>query len=117
MDIIKQRHSIPGTMVFDGSLARHGYALNKMCFSFNEAQCRNEFVQDEEAYMHKFNLNEQQKQAIRKRNVLDLIKAGGHPYYLAKFAGIFKLDMQDIGAQQTGLSKQEFQAKLIQAGK
>ncbi|HQC97463.1 MAG TPA: protocatechuate 3,4-dioxygenase, partial [Aquabacterium sp.] len=41
--------------------------------------------------------------------------AGGNAYYLAKFAGIFGLDMQDIGAQQTGLTKAEFQAKLLAA--
>lgn len=26
---------IPGTTLFDGAQARKGYALNKMCFSFN----------------------------------------------------------------------------------
>ena len=35
----------------------------------------------------------------------------------AKFAGIFKLDMQDIGAQQTGMTKDEFKAMLVAAGK
>ena len=44
--------------------------------------------------------------------MLQLLAAGGHAYYLAKFAGIFGLDMQDIGAQQTGMSKEEFRAKL-----
>ena len=28
---------IPGTTLFDGRQARKGYALNRMCFSFNEA--------------------------------------------------------------------------------
>ena len=27
---------IPGTTLFDGAQARKGYALNKMCFSFND---------------------------------------------------------------------------------
>ena len=49
--------------------------------------------------------------------MLALIAAGGNAYYLAKFAGIFGLDMQDIGAQQTGMSKQAFQAKLVAAGR
>jgi hypothetical protein len=48
--------------------------------------------------------------------VLQLIAAGGNAYYLAKFAGIFGLDMQDIGAQQTGMTKDEFKAKLLAAG-
>ena len=106
---------IPGTTLFDGTQARKGYALNKMCFSFNEAANRAAFVADEEAYCTKYGLNEQQRAAIRARNVLALIAAGGNAYYLAKFAGIFGLDMQDIGAQQTGMTKEAFQAKLAAA--
>ena len=103
---------IEGTTPFDGDMARKGYALNKMCFSFNSAENRAEFKSDEEAYMAKYQLTEAQKAAIRSRQVLTLIAAGGNAYYLAKFAGIFGLDMQDIGAQQTGMSKDEFKAKL-----
>jgi protocatechuate 4,5-dioxygenase alpha chain len=107
---------IPGTTLFDADQAKKGYALNKMCFSFNSADCRKEFQADEEAYMRKYGLNEQQTSAIRAKNVLQLIAAGGNAYYLAKFAGIFKLDMQDIGAQQTGMTKEQFKAKLVAAG-
>ena len=107
---------IPGTTPFDGEQAQKGYALNKMCFSFNSAGNRAEFQADEEAYMRKYDLNETQAAAIRARNVLQLIAAGGNAYYLAKFAGIFKLDMQDIGAQQTGMTKDQFKAKLVAAG-
>jgi protocatechuate 4,5-dioxygenase alpha chain len=103
---------IPGTTPFDGAQARKGYPLNKMCYSFNSAANRAEFLANEDAYMTKYGLNEQQRAAIRARNVLNLIAAGGNAYYLAKFAGIFGLDMQDIGAQQTGVTKAEFQAKL-----
>lgn len=106
---------IPGTTPFDGEQAKKGYALNKMCFSFNDEVNREAFLADEEAYMKKFGLNEQQAAAIRARNVLQLIEAGGNAYYLAKFAGIFKLDMQDIGAQQTGMTKEEFKAMLVAA--
>ena len=108
---------IPGTTPFDGEQAQKGYALNKMCFSFNTAENRAAFLQDEEAYMRKYSLTEPQAAAIRAKNVLQLIAAGGNAYYLAKFAGIFGLDMQDIGAQQTGMTKEEFRAKLVAAGK
>lgn len=107
---------IPGTTVFDGVQARKGYALNKMCFSFNDAANRAAFLADEEAYCTRYNLNAEQRDAIRSRNVLKLIAAGGNAYYLAKFAGIFGLDMQDIGAQQTGVTKEEFKARLLAAG-
>jgi protocatechuate 4,5-dioxygenase alpha chain len=107
---------IPGTPIFDGAQARKGYALNKMCFSFNEAANRKAFLADEEAYMRKYGLNDAQKAAIRARNVLQLIEAGGNVYYLAKFAGIFGLGVQDIGAQQTGMSLDDFKAHLVAQG-
>ena len=104
---------IPGTTIFDGDQARKGYALNKMCMSFNEAANRAEFLRDENAYCARFGLSAGQRAAISHRNVLELLAAGGNIYYLAKFAGIFGLDVQDIGAQQTGVSKAEFQAMLL----
>ncbi len=103
---------IPGTTLFDGAQARKGYALNKMCFSFNDAANRAAFLADPEGYCTRYGLNDEQRAAIRAKNVLQLIAAGGNVYYLAKFAGIFGLDVQDIGAQQTGMSKDAFKAKL-----
>jgi len=104
-----------GTSIFDGRQAMKGYALNKMCYSFNSAQNREEFLRDEDGYCRKFALNAEQRSAVRNRNVLELIEAGGNIYYLAKFAGIFGLTVQDVGAQQTGMSVQEFKAKLVAA--
>ncbi|MFO1314444.1 MAG: protocatechuate 4,5-dioxygenase subunit alpha [Burkholderiales bacterium] len=111
------KQTIPGTTMFDGAQARKGYALNKMCYSFNAADNREAFVRDEDAYCAKFGLDEAQRAAIRHRNVLELLAAGGNIYYLAKFAGIFGLDVQDVGAQQTGMSKEAFKAKLVEAGR
>lgn len=113
----KQKRVIPGTTIFDGDQARKGYALNKMCFSFNSADNRAEFLKDKEAYCAKFHLTDTQRDAVLSLNVLQMIAAGGNAYFLAKLGGIFGLDMQDIGAQQTGMTKEAFQAKLIAAGK
>ncbi|HVO46284.1 MAG TPA: protocatechuate 4,5-dioxygenase subunit alpha [Steroidobacteraceae bacterium] len=107
-----QPGAIPGTTFFDGLQARKGYALNRMCFSFNDAANREAFRRDEESYCDRFGLNGQQRDAVRRRDVLALIEAGGNIYYLAKLAGIFGLDMQDIGAQQTGMSLEAFNARL-----
>ena len=110
-------HDIPGTPIFDGARARKGYALNKMCYSFNSAQNRAEFLRDEQAYCRNFGLDEAQRAAVRRRNVLELIAAGGNVYYLAKLAGIFGLGVQDIGAQQTGMPVEAFRAMLAAKGK
>ena len=111
----QDRPPIPGTTIFDGAQARKGDALNALCYSFNDAANRQAFLADEDAYCAKFGLNAQQREAIRARNVLQLIAAGGNVYYLAKFAGIFGLDVQDLGAQQTGMTKEAFKARLVAA--
>ncbi|HEY7671368.1 MAG TPA: protocatechuate 4,5-dioxygenase subunit alpha [Gammaproteobacteria bacterium] len=112
----KPSQDIPGTVIFDGKLAIRGYALNKMCYSFNEAANRKAFLENEDAYCAKFGLDAEQRDAIRRRDVLGLIAVGGNVYYLAKFTGIFGLNVQDIGAQQTGMSVEAFKAKLKAAG-
>merc|ERR1711916_267376 len=99
---------IPGTTLFDGKQAMKGYALNKMCYDFNQEVNREAFKADEEGWMDKYGLNEGQKQAIRDRNILAMIEEGGNIYYLAKFAGIFGLSVQDVGGLQTGRTTEEF---------
>ncbi|WP_187967982.1 protocatechuate 4,5-dioxygenase subunit alpha [Aquibium microcysteis] len=111
-----QHADIPGTTIFDGRQAMKGYALNKMCYSFNSAENRAEYLRDPEAYFVKYGLNEEQRQACRDKNVLAMIAAGGNIYYLAKFAGIYKLSVQDVGAQQTGMTTEQFKEKLKRAG-
>ena len=108
---------IPGTTMFDAAQARKGFALNCMCFSFNSAENRAAFLKDEDAYCRKFGLTEEQRVAVKSRSVLKMIEAGGNVYYLAKLAGIFGLNVQDIGAQQTGTTVDEFKARLVAAGR
>ncbi|MEQ6291112.1 protocatechuate 4,5-dioxygenase subunit alpha [Vogesella sp. GCM10023246] len=111
------KFSVPGTSLFDGDMAMKGYALNKMCFSFNDAANRQAFVAEEAGYCQRFGLNEAQCRVVRERDVLGLLAAGGNVYYLAKFAGILGLDVQDLGALQTGMSKEAFKQMLVEAGK
>jgi protocatechuate 4,5-dioxygenase alpha chain len=110
------QQDIAGTIVFDGTQAQKGLALNRMCFSFNSAENRAAFLQDEDAYCRKYGLTNEQRAAVKSRSVLEMIEAGGNVYYLAKLAGIFGLNVQDIGAQQTGMSVEAFKSKLLSAG-
>ena len=110
------QQDIPGTIVFDGTEAQKGFALNRMCFSFNSAENRAAFLKDEDAYCRKYSLNAEQRAAVKSRSVLKMIEAGGNVYYLAKLAGIFGLNVQDIGAQQTGMTVEAFKSKLLSAG-
>jgi protocatechuate 4,5-dioxygenase, alpha chain len=112
----RMQQDIAGTIIFDGAHAQKGWALNRMCYSFNNAENRTAFLQDEDAYCRKYSLTSEQRAAVQSRSVLKMIEAGGNVYYLAKLAGIFGLNVQDIGAQQTGMSIEAFKSKLVAAG-
>ena len=105
--------TISGTPVFDGHAAGEGFALNAMCYSFNDEHARRQFVADEETYMDRFGLSETQREAVRRRDVPAMIAAGGNVYYLAKLAGIFGLNVQDLGALQTGVDVEQFKQGLL----
>ena len=107
---------IPGTTIFDGIQAQKGFALNCMCYSFNTAENRAQFLQDQDAYCRRFGLSDAQREAVKHLDVLKMIEAGGNIYYLAKLAGIFGLNVQDVGAQQTGVTVDQFKSKLQAAG-
>lgn len=104
------------TITFDGPKATQGYNLNKMCYSFNEASAREAFTADEAAYCQRFGLTGEQTNAIRQRDILRLLELGGSIYYLAKFAGLLGLSVQDVGGLQTGMTTEAFKEKLIRAG-
>lgn len=110
---VRRRPPIPGTTLFDGDMARRGFALNAMCYSFNDAANREAFRADEDGYCRRFGLTPEQRKAVADRDVLAMIEAGGNVYYLAKLAGIFGLNVQDLGSLQTGMSLDDFKAYLV----
>lgn len=114
---MSEKRDIEGTTVFDGGQAVKGYQINKMCFSFNDVENRKAFLADKDAYMAKFGLTAEQKAALASGSVLKMIEAGGNAYYLAKLAGLLGLNMQDIGAQQTGMTVDAFKQKLLDAAR
>jgi len=111
----------PGSIAFlqytSGSTAApKGVMVTHANLLHNEGMIGEAFRQDEDAYCRKYGLDLEQREAVRSRNVLAMIAAGGNIYYLAKLAGIFGLNVQDVGAQQTGVSVDEFRERLLAAG-
>ena len=108
---------VEGTIHFDGEMATKGFNFNKMCYSFNSEENRQAFRDDAEGYMEKYKLTEEQKQAVRDKDLIRMQELGGSVYYLAKFAGIFGWNMQVIGGMQSGRTTEEFQAYLNSQGR
>jgi protocatechuate 4,5-dioxygenase alpha chain len=111
------RRTIPGTPIFGPDEAARGYNLNAMCFSFNDAANRAAFRFDPSAYCKRYGLDAEQTRAAIQGDVLGMIAAGGNIYYLAKLAGIYGFNVQDVGAQQTGVTVEQFRQRLVDQGR
>jgi protocatechuate 4,5-dioxygenase, alpha chain len=108
---------IPGTYVFDGGRARQGYALNSMCMSLNDPLNRDAFRRDPEAYLNGFELSEEQRTAVLRRDWLRMLQLGGNIYFTFKLAIFDGLSMQDVGAAMSGVTPPEFRQMMRDGGR
>src|SRR5713101_9593734 len=100
---------IPGTYVFDHSRSRVGDALNKLAYSLTDKRNRDFCRADEGGYMAKYRLPESQRDAIRRRDWLRLMKeCGGNIYYVYKIGAAVGDGLYHMGAQMRGESFEDF---------
>ena len=79
---------IPDTPLFDRSRQRRGYRLNKMAMGLVDPANRDAFRADEEAYLDRFGLSAEEKQAVRTRNWQEMVRLGGNVFYILKISAI-----------------------------
>jgi protocatechuate 4,5-dioxygenase alpha subunit len=101
---------IPDTSIFDLRASRRGYRLNKMCGSLCSPANRQAFKEDEEAYMARFDLSEEEKNLIRKRDFAGMIQAGMNIYWMLKIGSVTGNSLYRMGAQMRGESYEDFLA-------
>jgi len=70
---LDRSNPIPDTTVFDGRMSRRGYRLNKLCGSLITPETRAAFEADEQVYMTRFGLAEEEKalQMWKSRSLRD----------------------------------------------
>mgnify|MGYP000912772923 FL=1 len=81
---IRDYDDVPGTYVLDSRTYRKGYHLNMFLMTLNKSECRDEFAADEDAYLNKFKITDEQRLAVKERRYLDLLKLGANVYYTFK---------------------------------
>lgn len=108
---------IPGTYVMDGRHSRAGYRLNMFCMTLNELPNRDEFAKDESAYVDRFDLSTEQKQAVLDRDYLRMLQLGGNIYYVFKLAIFDGKSMQYVGGQMSGLTESAFKQMMQDGGR
>jgi protocatechuate 4,5-dioxygenase, alpha chain len=108
---------IPGTIVFDGRQARRGYVLNKFLMSLNQPANREAFKADEAAYLDRFAVDDEQREAVLGRQWLRLLEVGGNVYYTYKLAACDGMTFQDLAGEQTGMSAEDFAQMMLSGGR
>jgi protocatechuate 4,5-dioxygenase, alpha chain len=108
---------IPGTYLFDKRACAKGYNLNNFCMSLMKEENRKAFHADNAAYLDRFKLTQEQRQAVLDRNWLGLIQNGGNIYYVSKLGATCGLSFEDMAASMSGTTKEKYRAMMISGGR
>ena len=110
---------VPGTYVLDSRSYRKGYHLNMLLMSLNKAEARAEFAADEDAYIAKYKVTDEQKAAIKERRYLDMLKLGANVYYTFKLVSHDRMPPQVMYGKMSEpeLSFEEFQEMMLSGGR
>jgi len=108
---------IPGTFVFDGRRSQQGYALNMFCMSLNKAENREAFRADEVDYIDRFDLTDEQREAVLQRHWIRLLDLGGNVYYTYKLAACDGMTFQQLAAEQTGMTEDDYVGMMLAGGR
>lgn len=114
---MRDYEDIPGTYVFDGRRSRRGYPLNRFLASLNRADNRAAFQTDEAAYLDRFALDPEQREAVLRRQWLRLLEVGGNIYFTYKLAACDGMSFQQLAAEQTGMTPDDYARMMIDGGR
>lgn len=117
MALDKPYLDVPGTTIFDADQSRKGYWLNQFCMSLMKAENRTRFKADEDAYLAQWPMTEEQRAAVRARDLNWAMRTGGNIYFLAKLGATDGLSFQQMAGSMTGMSEQQYRDMMIGGGR
>jgi protocatechuate 4,5-dioxygenase, alpha chain len=100
--------TIPDTPLFDRAGSIRGYRLNKMAMALGQAVNRDAFKADEDVYLARFGLNDEEKSAVKSRDWHEMVRLGGNLFFILKIAAVDPTPITQIGAAQAGMSHEDF---------
>lgn len=87
-------------------------ALNRMCHSLGSADNSKRFKAFPEAYCHSFGLTREETHAVTDLDIPRLLHLGARLERLALLTAVFDIDVVELGAQQSGVTPQQFAALM-----
>ncbi len=117
MSLNKPYLDVPGTTIFDADQSRKGYWLNQFCMSLMKADNRARFKQDEDAYLAEWPMTDEQKAAVRARDLNSMMATGGNIYFLSKLGATDGLSFQQMAGSMTGMTEQQYRDMMVRGGR
>lgn len=114
---LEELNDIPGTTVFNAMRSRQAYHLHKFCMSLMQEENRTAFRADERAYLDRFRMSDEQKQAVLERDFTKLIDLGGNIYFLVKLSNTDGWTTQKAVSSMTGMTPDEYAAMMRAGGR
>jgi protocatechuate 4,5-dioxygenase, alpha chain len=114
---LEELDDIPGTTVFNAMRSRQAYHLHKFCVSLMDEANREAFRSDERAYLDRFRMSQEQKQAVLERDFNQLIELGGNIYFLVKLSNTDGWSTQKAVGSMTGMTPDEYAAMMRAGGR
>src|SRR5437879_12164800 len=108
---------IPGTFVFDAERSRQGYGINMFCMSLMKEENRKAFKAREAEYLKKFQLTDEQRDAIIKRDYNRMLELGSNIYFTAKLGAADRHPLPHLAAVMAGCSQQAYRGRMLAMGR
>ena len=99
LDAVQPKGLPPDLDLFDEHSAMRGIRLNKAAYSLKDAEQRELFERDEEAWMDQFGLTDEEKDLMRRRDWIGLWQGGMSIYVMVKLSGVTNTALPEIGKQ------------------
>jgi len=99
---------IPDTPLLDRKRSLRGYRINKMAMGLGDPANREAFKQDESAYLDRFGLTSEEKEAVMTRNWREMVRLGGNLFFILKISAVDPVRITEIGAHQAGMEHADF---------
>lgn len=116
-DYLAEFDDIPGTRVFTAARARKGYHLNQFAMSLMKAENRERWKADEAAYLENWDISDETKQAVLKRDYNALLELGGNIYFLSKIFSTDGISFAEAVSTMTDMSFPEYREMMMNGGR
>jgi len=116
-EYLAQFDDIPGTRVFTAKRARAGYHMNQFAMSLMTDANRTEFKADERAYLDKWKMTEDQKQAILDRDYNRCLDLGGNVYFLSKLFSTDGFSFAQAVSTMTDMNFEDYTKMMVAGGR